>query len=220
MRHGLTIAEMARLFNEAFDIGAPLQVFAMKGWERTMFYRQTGLHWIPPSPNLPTPESTLVYPGQVALEGTNLSEGRGTTTPFELWGSPYLEPKLVVEGLTEDSLPGLVLRPAQFTPSFDKWSGQSCTGFQIHVTDPETFRPYASSLTLIRAVLTTHRDEFRWTSPPYEYELLHLPIQIILGSGDLHTQLEAGVDVRDLERSWEPQLDEFSQRCEPYLLYS
>lgn len=220
MRHGLTIAEMARLFNEAFDIGAPLQVFAMKGWKRTMFYRQTGLHWIPPSPNLPTPESTLVYPGQVALEGTNLSEGRGTTTPFELWGSPYLEPKLVLEGLTEDNLPGLVLRPAQFTPSFDKWSGQSCTGFQIHVTDPETFRPYASSLTLIRAVLSTHRDEFKWSSPPYEYELHHLPIQIILGSGDLHTQLEAGVDVRDLERSWEPQLDEFSQRCEPYLLYS
>ena len=219
MRHGLTIAEMARLFNEAFEIRAPLRVFAMKGWKRTMLYRQTALHWIPPSPNLPTPESTLVYPGQVALEGTNLSEGRGTTTPFELWGSPYLKPKLVLKGLTEDTLPGLVLRPAQFIPSFDKWSGQSCTGFQIHVTDPDIFRPYASSLKLIRAVLTTHRDEFKWSSPPYEYEFNHLPIQIIFGSGDLHSRLEAGEDVRDLERSWEPHLDEFSQLCKPYLLY-
>lgn len=220
MRHGLTIAEMARLFNEAFGIGAPLQVFAMKGWKRAMLYGKTGLYWVPPSPNLPTPESTLVYPGQVALEGTNLSEGRGTTTPFELWGSPYLSPKRVLESLSGANLAGLVLRPAQFTPSFDKWNGQSCLGFQIHVTDTETFRPYRSSLNLIRAVLSTHPHEFEWTSPPYEYEYHHLPIQIILGSSNLHTQLQTGADLEDLEQDWKPQLLEFQQQCEPYLLYS
>jgi len=219
MRHGLTMAEMARLFNEGFGIGCLLQVFPMKGWTRTMLYRQTGLHWVAPSPNLPTPESTLVYPGQVMLEGTNLSEGRGTTTPFELWGAPYLDPRQVLQRLANQELSGLVLRPARFIPSFDKWTGQSCGGFQIHVTDCETYRPYASSLALIQAVLTTH-DEFEWSSPPYEYEFHHLPIEIILGSGDLHNQLKEGVEVADLERTWEMQLHEFAQLRQPYLLYS
>jgi uncharacterized protein YbbC (DUF1343 family) len=220
MRHGLTIAEMARLYNEAFDIGAPLQVFTLHGWTRDMLYRQTDLYWVPPSPNLPTPESTLVYPGQVILEGTNLSEGRGTTTPFELWGAPYLKPEALLECLADKELAGLVLRAARFTPSFDKWQGESCAGFQIHLSDPETYRPYTTSLTLLQAVVTVHGEEFQWISPPYEYEFNHLPIEIILGSTDLHTQLEAGVTIEELERSWEPQLKEFRQLRGPYLLYS
>jgi uncharacterized protein YbbC (DUF1343 family) len=220
MRHGLTIAEMARLYNEAFDIGAPLQVFTLHGWTRDMLYRQTDLYWVPPSPNLPTPESTLVYPGQVILEGTNLSEGRGTTTPFELWGAPYLKPEALLEFLADKELAGLVLRAARFTPSFDKWQGESCAGFQIHLSDPETYRPYTTSLTLLQAVVTVHGEEFQWISPPYEYEFNHLPIEIILGSTDLHTQLEAGVTIEELERSWEPQLKEFRQLRGPYLLYS
>lgn len=220
MRHGLTMAEMARLYNEAFDIGAPLQVFTLHGWTRDMLYRQTDLYWVPPSPNLPTPESTLVYPGQVILEGTNLSEGRGTTTPFELWGAPYLKPEALLEFLADKELAGLVLRAARFTPSFDKWQGESCAGFQIHLSDPETYRPYTTSLTLLQAVVTVHGEEFQWISPPYEYEFNHLPIEIILGSTDLHTQLEAGVTIEELERSWEPQLKEFRQLRGPYLLYS
>jgi uncharacterized protein YbbC (DUF1343 family) len=220
MRHGLTMAEMARLYNEAFEIGAPLQVFTMHGWTRDMLYRQTGLYWVPPSPNLPTPESTLVYPGQVMLEGTNLSEGRGTTTPFELWGAPYLKPEVLQEFLAHEELAGLALRAARFIPSFDKWQGESCAGFQIHLTDPETYRPYRTSLTLLQAVITCHGEKFQWISPPYEYEFNHLPIEIILGSPDLHRQLEAGVDIKELERSWEPQLKEFRRLRAPYLLYS
>jgi uncharacterized protein YbbC (DUF1343 family) len=220
MRHGLTLAEMALLFNEAFDIAAPLEVYAMMGWSRAMLYRQTGLYWVAPSPNLPTAESTLVYPGQVILEGTNLSEGRGTTTPFELWGSPYLKTDLVLENLTEAKLPGLVLRPALFQPSFDKWADQSCSGFQIHITDAGAYRPYLTSLALVQAVLTSHPGEFKWSSPPYEYEFNHLPIEIILGSANLHKQLETGVAVTDLERSWQPQLRDFRQLCAPHLLYS
>jgi len=220
MRHGLTMAEMARLYNEAFDIGAPLQVFTLHGWRREMLYRQTDLYWVPPSPNLPTPESTLVYPGQVILEGTNLSEGRGTTTPFELWGAPYLKPEPLLAFLADKELSGLVLRAARFTPSFDKWQGESCAGFQIHLTNPETYRPYTTSLTLLQAVVSCHQEEFQWISPPYEYEFNHLPIEIILGSTDLHTQLEAGVTIEELERSWEPQLNEFRQLRGPYLLYS
>ena len=220
MRHGLTMGEMARLYNEAFEIGAPLQVFNMHGWSRNMLYRQTGLYWVPPSPNLPTPESTLVYPGQVILEGTNLSEGRGTTTPFELWGAPYLRPEALEQLLAHEELSGFVLRTARFTPTFDKWQGESCAGFQIHLSNPETYRPYATSLTLLQAVIASHREEFQWIPPPYEYELHHLPIEIILGSPDLHKQLEAGVTIKELERSWERQLREFRQLRVPYLLYS
>ena len=220
MRHGLTMGEMARLYNEAFEIGAPLQVFNMHGWSRNMLYRQTGLYWVPPSPNLPTPESTLVYPGQVILEGTNLSEGRGTTTPFELWGAPYLRPEALEQLLAHEELSGFVLRAARFTPTFDKWQGESCAGFQIHLSNPETYRPYATSLTLLQAVIASHREDFQWIPPPYEYEFHHLPIEIILGSPDLHKQLEAGVTIKELERNWERQLREFRQLRVPYLLYS
>ncbi|UCG11565.1 MAG: DUF1343 domain-containing protein [Deltaproteobacteria bacterium] len=220
MRHGLTMAEMALLFNQAFDISAPLEVRAMAGWTRAMLYRQTGLYWVPPSPNLPTPESTLVYPGQVVLEGTNLSEGRGTTTPFELWGSPYLKQELVLKHLDLAKLTGLVLRPAFFQPTFDKWNGEVCVGFHIHVSDPATYRPYATSLSLIEAVLAAHPEDFDWYPPPYEYEFHHLPVEIILGSATLHKQLEVGVSVSELERSWEPKLTEFRRACGPYLLYS
>ena len=220
MRHGLTIAEMARLYNEAFEIGAPLQVFTMDGWTRDMLYRHTELYWVPPSPNLPTPESALVYPGQVILEGTNLSEGRGTTTPFELWGAPYLRPETLLECIAQHELSGFVLRSARFTPSFDKWQGESCSGFHIHLTDPQSYLPYKTSLTLLQAVINCHREKFQWVPPPYEYEFNHLPIEIILGSTDLHTELEAGVAIEELERSWEPQLHEFRQLREPFLLYS
>ena len=220
MRHGLTMAEMARLYNEAFKIGAPLQLFNMHGWGRDMLYRQTDLYWVPPSPNLPTPESALLYPGQVILEGTNLSEGRGTTTPFELWGAPYLKLEPILEVLAHEDLPGLVLRPARFTPFFDKWKGESCAGFQIHITDPEVYRPFKTSLTLLQGVAISHGNEFHWISPPYEYEFNHLPIEIILGSTNLHMQLEAGVAIEELERSWEPQLEEFRQLRRPYLIYS
>jgi uncharacterized protein YbbC (DUF1343 family) len=220
MRHGLTMAEMALLFNEAFGIHAPLEVHGMTGWNRSMNFRHTGMHWVPPSPNLPTPDSAQVYPGQVILEGTNLSEGRGTTTPFELWGAPYLNTRRVLEHLAEAKLPGLTLRPARFQPSFDKWAGQSCAGFQIHVTDPETYRPYGTSLTLVQAVIAAHPEQFNWNPPPYEYEFRRLPIEIILGSGELHSQLEEGVAVPDLEQTWQPQLRDFHQLCAPYLLYA
>ena len=220
MRHGLTMAEMARLYNEAFEIGAPLQLFSMRGWTRDMFYRQTDLYWVPPSPNLPTPESALLYPGQVILEGTNLSEGRGTTTPFELWGAPYLKLEKILEFLVHKDLAGLALRPARFTPSFDKWKGESCLGFQIHISDPEIYRPFKTSLTLLQAVALSHANEFHWISPPYEYEFNHLPIEIILGSTSLHRKLEAGVAIEELEQSWEPQLEEFRQLRRQYLIYS
>lgn len=220
MRHGLTMAEMARLFNEGFGIGAQVEVYCMEGWQRSMLFCHTGLHWVPPSPNLPTPESTMVYPGQVILEGTNLSEGRGTTTPFELWGAPYLKTDKIRESLAGQEPEGVVLRPASFQPTFDKWAGRRCAGFQIHLTEPERYRPYATSLSLVQAVLATHPEQFSWRPPPYEYEHDHLPIEIILGSSEVHRDLEQQVPVADLVRAWEPALEEYRQFRAPYLLYS
>ena len=219
MRHGLTLAEMARLYNDAFGIGAALEVWPLKGWNRSMLYGETGLHWVPPSPNLPKPDSTLVYPGQVILEGTNLSEGRGTTTPFELWGAPYLKVKRIADHLAGARFEGLALRPAHFQPTFDKWAGRGCSGFQLHLTDLDTYRPYATSLALVQAVIGTHPEDFSWTAPPYEYEFRHRPIEIILGKADLHQHLERGVQVADLERSWEPEIEEYRKLRAPYLLY-
>jgi uncharacterized protein YbbC (DUF1343 family) len=219
MRHGLTLAEMARLYNDAFGIGAALEVWPLKGWNRSMLYGETGLHWVPPSPNLPKPDSTLVYPGQVILEGTNLSEGRGTTTPFELWGAPYLKVKRIADHLAGARFEGLALRPAHFQPTFDKWAGRGCSGFQLHLTDLDTYRPYATSLALVQAVIATHPEDFSWTAPPYEYEFRHRPIEIILGKADLHQHLERGVQVADLERSWEPEIEEYRKLRAPYLLY-
>jgi uncharacterized protein YbbC (DUF1343 family) len=219
MRHGLTMAEMARLYNEAFGIGASLEVWPLRGWQRSMMYRDTGLHWVPPSPNLPRPESTLVYPGQVILEGTNLSEGRGTTTPFELWGAPYLKVTRILAHLAGAGFEGLILRHAHFRPTFDKWAGRGCNGFQIHLTDLDRYRSYPTSLELVQAVLATHPEDFSWIAPPYEYEFRHPPIEIILGSADLHQHLERGVPVPDLERSWEPEIEEYRKLRAPYLLY-
>ncbi|MBW1980986.1 MAG: DUF1343 domain-containing protein [Deltaproteobacteria bacterium] len=219
MRHGLTLAEMARFYNMEFGLVAQLETFVMAGWSRAMFFRQTGLNWVPPSPNLPTPESALVYPGQVILEGTNLSEGRGTTTPFELWGGPYVQPRKILEKLADPELEGALLRPAVFQPCFDKWSGQQCYGFQIHVTSADKYKPFATSLSLLQATILSHPDEFAWLPPPYEYEFHHLPIEIILGSSTLHKDLEAGVPIRDLLDSWAPHLKDYQECCQPYLLY-
>jgi uncharacterized protein YbbC (DUF1343 family) len=127
---------------------------------------------------------------------------------------------LILQFLAHKDLSGFVLRPARFTPSFDKWKGESCTGFQIHLTDPEIYRPFKTSLTLLQAVVRSHGQKFQWLSPPYEYEFNHLPIEIILGSTNLHLELEAGVAIEELERSWEAQLEEFRQLRRPYLVYS
>ncbi|MGD2186222.1 MAG: DUF1343 domain-containing protein, partial [Desulfobacterales bacterium] len=190
MRHGLTMGELARLFNEHFDIGCELDVISMKGWQRSMFFQQTGLPWVAPSPNLPSPVSTMVYPGQVIWEGTNVSEGRGTTLPFELFGAPYLDPNRVLSALDTKSVPGIILRPAAFEPTANKWQAQLCHGFQIHVTQPETYRPYETSLRLLRTIIKHYKNDFKWTQPPYEYETRQLPIDLIIGDGNIRASLE------------------------------
>lgn len=209
MRHGLTVGEIARLFNDHFGIGCDLSVIPMTGWKREMMFRDTGLPWIAPSPNLPTPESALVYPGQVIWEGTNVSEGRGSTQPFEFFGAPFIEQERILEEIGGPNLPGAVLRPAAFEPTSNKWSGELCRGFQIHVTDPARFHPCRTALKLLRAILKHHPDDFEWKQPPYEYEHERMPIDLILGDRSLRLRLEKLESVENMEEEWKDEISRF-----------
>ncbi len=220
MRHGMTIGELALMFNQEFGIGCRLEVIPMAGWRRAMGFAQTGLPWVAPSPNIPTPVSALVYPGQVIWEGTNVSEGRGTTQPFELFGAPYIDPQGILDFLGGQTLPGALLRIMEFEPTSNKWQGTPCRGFQLHVTDPDNFRPYGSSLRLLQAVLRCHADAFQWKPPPYEYEFDRLPIDLILGSDTVRMHLESMGPVQELEASWQKELDAFDRMRRNYYLYS
>ena len=219
MRHGLTIGELAKLFNEHYKIGCDLEIIPMNGWRRSMFFNQTGLPWVAPSPNLPTPVSTMVYPGQVLWEGTNVSEGRGTTLPFELFGAPYLNPAKIAARIGDESIPGIVLRPVVFEPTANKWQMQPCRGFQIHITDPEQYRPYETSLRLLQAIILHHKKAFEWKQPPYEYETRRLPIDLIIGDRQMRQRLEKMEPIDSLAESWQTGLAEFCEISQQFYLY-
>jgi uncharacterized protein YbbC (DUF1343 family) len=219
MRHGLTIGELARLFNTRFGIGCDLEVIPMAGWRREMIFAATGLPWVAPSPNLPTPASALVYPGQVLWEGTNVSEGRGTTQPFELFGAPFFKVAQVAAEIPADAQSAAVLRPAAFEPTSNKWQGRFCHGFQIHVTEPPRFEPYVLTLRLLQAVLRHHPDEFAWRPPPYEYEYDKTPIDLLIGDPSIRRRIEALEPIESISASWRADLDEFRAISREHLLY-
>ncbi len=219
MRHGLTIGEAAGIFNTQHRIGCDLEVIPMEGWKRTMYFQETGLHWIPPSPNMPSFTTALVYPGQVILEGTNLSEGRGTTTPFEILGAPFIDPFRLHYNLAGKDLPGIHLREVFFQPTFHKWQGEVCGGLQIHITDPDSYKPYVTSLTIIQEIHSLYPRDFSWRNPPYEYEEEKMPIDLISGDDSIREAIEQGRDVNQLEASWKEELDQFREMAKHHFLY-
>ncbi len=219
MRHGLTLGELARWVAREEGCEGIVTVVPVQGWAREDLWPATGRPWVFPSPNMPSWETALLYPGMVLLEGTNLSEGRGTTLPFQLVGAPYLDPDAVRENIDPRALRGLVLRPVEFEPTFDKWIGRLCRGFQLHVTDPRLFRPYRFGLAFLQAVMKTHRDSFRWLPPPYEYEKRHLPIDILIGDLEIRVRLENGEPVESLEQRWRKDLDTYEAGRRGILLY-
>lgn len=220
MRHGLTLAELTRFVNAGLRIGADVRVVPMRGWTRTMRFPASARPWIPPSPNLPTLESVALYPGQVLLEGTNLSEGRGTTTPFEVVGAPFIDPERLREEAARFSLPGVAFRPVRFRPTFDKWADQSCGGVFIHVTDPKTFRPYRTTVALLHCVRRLWPTEFRWIEPPYEYETERMPIDILTGSSALREFFDGYNEISDsdLDRLADLGEDDWNEQTAPYRL--
>jgi uncharacterized protein YbbC (DUF1343 family) len=219
LRHGLTIGELARLFNDAFGIGASLDVVPLEGWARTMYHDETGLPWIIPSPNIPTLDTAVVYPGAVLFEGTRLSEGRGTTRPFEFIGAPWIDGERLADAMNQRGLPGAHFRPAFFEPTFQKHAGQTCGGCQVHVLDRRAFRPVRSAVELMAEFRRQDPARFPWREPPYEYEHDKRPIDILYGSDRLRATLDAGEQVDALVASWAPDEDAFQRTREQYLLY-
>jgi uncharacterized protein YbbC (DUF1343 family) len=219
MRHGLTMGELALYVNGEHDVGCRLEVVAMKGWRRSMFFADTGLPWVPPSPNLPTPGSAMVYPGQVIFEGTNISEGRGTTTPFEIFGAPFIDPERIISFMGGRHFPGGVLRPIIFEPMFHKWQSEPCRGFHLHITDPRRYRSYETSLRLLQAVIFHHPDAFSWKEPPYEYEWDRLPFDLITGSDRIRNSLTAMEPVETMAGRWHSDIRRFSQAAGDYHIY-
>jgi uncharacterized protein YbbC (DUF1343 family) len=217
MRHGFTLGELARYYRGTQQLDCDLEVIPLQGWRRRDYFDATGLPWVLPSPNLPTLDGAIVYPGQVLLEGTNLSEGRGTTRPFELFGAPFLEPRRIKALLPE--LPGVILREASFEPTFHKWAGELCQGFQLHVTDRGDFKPYFTTLALLAAMRELYPEQFAWRQPPYEYENERLPIDLLTGDAAIRLGLERGLTAAELEADWQEDLNRFLELRREFLLY-
>jgi uncharacterized protein YbbC (DUF1343 family) len=219
MRHAMTAGELAGMFNSEFGIGCELEVIKMEGWRRAMWFEDTRMPWVMPSPNIPTIDTAVVYPGLVMIEGIGVSEGRGTTKPFEIIGAPYIEPRALVERLAADRLPGAVFRPMHFEPTFHKFKGELCGGIQIHVTDRQAFKPVITGVAITNAIRHLYPGDFSWKQPPYEYVHDRLPFDVINGSASVREMIEAGAATREIEESWRESLDQFALRRAPYLLY-
>jgi uncharacterized protein YbbC (DUF1343 family) len=227
VRHGLTIGEVARLVAGGMPWGGTrfarpldcdLTVVAARGWRRAMTYADTGLPWVMPSPNMPTPDTALVYPGQCLFEATNLSEGRGTTRPFEIVGAPFLDGYAWAAALAELAPAGLRLRPLSFRPTFHKFGGQRCGGVQLHVIDAPAFRPYRTGIALIAAARRLGGDDFRWRTEPYEFVADPPAIDLLTGSADVRTAIEAGASLTDIEAAFAPFERQFAELRRPALI--
>ena len=218
-RHGMTVGELARLFNDAYGIGCELIIIPMKGWARSQWFDDTGLPWVMPSPNMPTLDTAIVYSGACLLEGTNLSEGRGTTRPFELMGAPWIDPHRLIGELAKEDLPGVRFRAVTFQPAFQKFTGQFCGGIQQHVVDRAAYRPVRTGLALIKAARDLWPREFDWRPPPYEYEMKRPAIDVLTGTSRVRERIEAGASVAEIESEWEEDLTQFRELRSRYLLY-
>jgi uncharacterized protein YbbC (DUF1343 family) len=181
VRHGRTIGELAQQFRDEAFPKCELSVLPMKNWERAMWFDETGLPWVMPSPNMPTVETATVYAGMCLFEGTNISEGRGTTRPFEIFGAPFIDSEKLCTELNALKLPGAFFRENYFQPTFQKFAGHLCGGAQIHVIDRECFQPFRMAVEIIKHIRKTYPEHFQWKQPPYEYEWKRLPIEILIG---------------------------------------
>jgi len=219
LRHGLTCGELARWLRGTRGIACDLEVVPCEGLTRGMTWADTGLPWVMPSPNLPTTDSCDVYPGMVLLEGTNLSEGRGTTRPFELFGAPFLDSYVLAARLEGELGPGARLRPCSFEPTFQKHAGVVCGGGQLHVTDRDAFHPVRTAVSVLRAVRDLAGDAFGWREPPYEYETEKLPIDILWGHDGLRTAIDVSAPVDRILAEIDDEIGAFRREVSPYFLY-
>lgn len=218
-RHGMTAGEIARWRHKVEDLDVDLAVITMRGWQRDMSFDHTGLPWVMPSPNMPTVDTALVYPGMCLVEGTELSEGRGTTRPFELAGAPSIDGHRLAADLAAMDLPGVRFRPVVFTPTFHKHARQGCGGVQLHVTDARTFRPYRTGVAFLKACYDQGPDAFRWRAKAYEFVDTIPAIDLLAGSAALRQGIEAGQSLDELTARWPRDEGAFAEERAEFLLY-
>ncbi len=218
-RSGMTDVELGRLFNAEFGIDCDFEAVPMSGWSRELWYDDTDGPWVLPSPNIPTVDTAGVFPGTVHLEGTQMSEGRGTTRPFELVGAPYINAEDFAAALSSLGLPGVYFRSCVFVPTFQKHGGQACGGVQIHVLDRQTFEPVITGIAIVKTAFDMYREHFRWKDPPYEYEYDRNPFDLIAGTSAVREAIERGDSLEQIESSWRDPLKGFMATREKFLLY-
>jgi len=218
-RHGMTIGELARMFNEHFGIGCDLEVIEMDGWKREMWGDETGLPWILPSPNIPTVDTCVVFPATVHIEGTELSEGRGTTLPFHLNGAPFIDPHAWADELDKFDFAGVAFRPAYFRPTFCEFAGETCGGVQIHVTDRDLFTPVIVGIAMVKTIYDMYPQKFQWRQNAYEYEFDKNPFDVVCGTDKIRKHIEAGNLLEAISANWPENLSEFVILRNKYLLY-
>lgn len=220
-RHGMTAGELAHLFNKQFGIDCDLTVVPLEGWKREMWQDQTGALWVPPSPNMPTLTTATVYPGMCLVEGTKLSEGRGTSLPFEQIGAPFIDAHRLAKNLQQEKLAGVMFRAQYFKPVFHKWGNRTCGGIHLHVTDRNRFKPFLTGLAVIRAVARLYPEEFEWRTEPYEFVSDRPAIDLLYGNSDFRESLIKNEDLSwaDIEDSWSGDLNAFKKMREGFLLY-
>jgi uncharacterized protein YbbC (DUF1343 family) len=216
LRHGMTVGELANLFNEEFEIGADLKVVEMKGWKRSWAYEDSGLEWVLPSPNMPTKDTALVYPGSALIEGTNVSEGRGTTKPFELIGAPFINGDELAKKLNEEALPGVKFRPASFIPASSKHVGKLSHGVEIHVTDEKLFQPVLSGITLVKTIHDLYPNDFEFRAEDSRGISF---FDLLVGNGWIRDYIESGRSVDEIISRYHDELEDFKDLREEYLLY-
>jgi uncharacterized protein YbbC (DUF1343 family) len=219
MRHGMTVGELARLFREERRLRLELEVVECRGWRRRMLFRDTGLPWVFPSPNMPTPETALVYPGMCLLEGTNLSEGRGTTRPFQLFGAPWLDADRLAAELAAARLPGVLFRPVSFVPTWDKHAGARCQGAELCVVAPASYRPFRAGMACVLAARAQAPLRFAWRDDPYEFVEDVPAFDLLCGSNRERGAIEGGATLDDLSRRWTSEERAFARRRTRYLQY-
>ncbi len=218
-RHGMTTGELARMFNEHFGIGCDLQVVPMDGWRREMWFDDTGLPWVMPSPNIPTVDTCVVFPATVHIEGTEISEGRGTTKPFELNGAPFIDPWEWVAALEKYNFPGVTYRQTFFQPTFQKHAKVTCGGLQLHVTDRTTFTPVLVGIAMIKTAHDLYKDSFEWKREAYEYVFDKNAFDVVSGTDKIRKAIEAGASLDEITAGWPNGVAEFNALREKYLFY-
>jgi len=219
VRHGLTFGEICYMVNIEENIFADMEVIKMQGWKRKFYFPECGLYWTVPSPNMPSFETACVYPGMCLLEGTNISEGRGTTRPFEIFGAPWIDEEELIKELDSRKIPGVNFRPLKFIPTFHKYKGSVCGGAQVYVSDLKNFDPVYTGLEIISTIKHLYPKKFAWRQPPYEFEKKKMPFDILIGNSWIRKAIEKGESVISIKKRWQKGIDEFKKRRHRYLLY-